>query len=410
MTAAALVPALLAPAASSSAETVTSLADSGPGTLRAAIANTPAGGTVDFEPGLDGTIELADVLEISKDLRIDGPEAHDVEVSGMGATRAFHVYGAGTAVVIDDLTIRRGLTPAGEPWGGGVLVTGGDLIRLVRVAVLDNEARGDVAPLGGGIAVGSSRLELVESTVADNRASTGGGGVVVRLSATFDVVNSTIAGNSAPIGGGLLALDDASGAVRASTLTGNTAELRGPAIGAAPTAGVTVAHSLISGNRPAGLPACDGPVVSGGENVVDSICFTDPDGESPPRLDPAVPAVPVLPPQAQAASASARLLGSSTRARTTGQFTVRLRCEAVGAPRCAGSLALKLGARRLSHPFSIAAGGEAVVRLRLSPGDRRRLAKRRSLRSAVTLVTTQPDGSRRTTDQRPFVLLRARRR
>ena len=50
------------------------------------------------------------------------------------------------------------------------------------------------------------------------------------------------------------------------------------------------------------------------------------------------------------------------------------------------------------------------MRLRLAPGDRRRLAKRRSLRSAVTLVTTQPDGSKKTTHQGALRLLPTRRR
>src|SRR5215813_7532273 len=38
--------------------TVTNLSDHDPGSLRDAIATTPNGGTVDFEPGLTGTIIL----------------------------------------------------------------------------------------------------------------------------------------------------------------------------------------------------------------------------------------------------------------------------------------------------------------------------------------------------------------
>jgi hypothetical protein len=45
----------------------------------------------------------------------------------------------------------------------------------------------------------------------------------------------------------------------------------------------------------------------------------------------------------------------------------------------------------------------------LSAADRRRLTRKRSLKSAVTVVTTQPDGSRLTTHQGAFRLLTARR-
>ena len=81
--------------------------------------------------------------------------------------------------------------------------------------------------------------------------------------------------------------------------------------------------------------------------------------------------------------------------------------EPVGTARCAGSLTLRLGARKLRKAYSIAAGQKALVTLKLGAGDRRRLARRRSIRSAVTVVTTQPDGSRRTTHQGSVKLLRA---
>ena len=51
--------------------TVTTLADAGAGSLRQAILDTPAGGTVDFQPGLTGTITLTSgELAINKNLTI----------------------------------------------------------------------------------------------------------------------------------------------------------------------------------------------------------------------------------------------------------------------------------------------------------------------------------------------------
>jgi hypothetical protein len=105
-------------------------------------------------------------------------------------------------------------------------------------------------------------------------------------------------------------------------------------------------------------------------------------------------------------SATAVLVGSKTKAGKGGKLKLRLRCTAVGADRCAGSLTLKLGKRKLTRAYSIAAGKQAVVTLKLASGDRRRLARKRSLRSAVTVVTTQPDGTRKTTQKGSHKLVR----
>ena len=66
-------------------------------------------------------------------------------------TRVLHVFGAGTEVQIDDVTIRAGRSDGNEALGAGLLVTGGDLVQLVRAAILGNEVtRTTSVPLGGG--------------------------------------------------------------------------------------------------------------------------------------------------------------------------------------------------------------------------------------------------------------------
>ena len=73
--------------------TVRNLADSGPGSLRAAItaANTnPGADLIGFAPGLRGTVALTSgELGITDDLRIDGPGASRLAVSGNDASRVF---------------------------------------------------------------------------------------------------------------------------------------------------------------------------------------------------------------------------------------------------------------------------------------------------------------------------------
>ena len=63
--------------------TVTNLMDAGTGSLRQAIADTPAAGTVDFDPGLSGTITLTTgQLMLTRNLILTGPGVDAIMVSG----------------------------------------------------------------------------------------------------------------------------------------------------------------------------------------------------------------------------------------------------------------------------------------------------------------------------------------
>src|SRR5262249_45409401 len=100
--------------------TVMNLADSGPGSLRDAIASTSAGGTVDFQPGLTGIITLTSgELALNKDLTIAGPGASVITVSGNHASRVFDVAAPETVVILG-LTIADGRSLS----GGGILNAG----------------------------------------------------------------------------------------------------------------------------------------------------------------------------------------------------------------------------------------------------------------------------------------------
>src|SRR5207253_174398 len=90
--------------------TVISTADSGPGTLRDAIATAPSGSTIDF--AVTGTIVLTNgELLINKDLVITGPGAATLAVqrsmaSGTPDFRIFHLTAGST--VISGLTVSNG--------------------------------------------------------------------------------------------------------------------------------------------------------------------------------------------------------------------------------------------------------------------------------------------------------------
>jgi len=137
---------LLAPAPARAAGfTVTTLADSGDGSLRQAVLDAnalPGADTIRFADGFVGTIGLTGgQLSIADHLTIDGPGADRLAVSGNGQSRVFRISG-GLTVAIDGLTITDGRA-VGD--GGGILNTGSTLT-LDRVVLSNNRGDGAGAP------------------------------------------------------------------------------------------------------------------------------------------------------------------------------------------------------------------------------------------------------------------------
>ena len=158
---------------------VLNLADSGDGSLRAAIiaANSnPGADVVRFASSArDGTIALTSgELSITDSLTIDGPGADRLAVSGSDASRVFRI-GSGAAVSIDDLTVTHGR--AIGP-GGGILNAGA--LTLSRAIVSNNQAVGlpgasiVVDAFGGGI-FNTGTLAVGHTTFVHNRAIGGDG-------------------------------------------------------------------------------------------------------------------------------------------------------------------------------------------------------------------------------------------
>ena len=90
---------------------VTTLANSGPGSLRAAIAIANDGDVITFAIG--GTItNLTGELLISKNLNVLGPGLTNLAISGNNASRVFSIAG-GAIVNLSGLTICDGRAPDG---------------------------------------------------------------------------------------------------------------------------------------------------------------------------------------------------------------------------------------------------------------------------------------------------------
>jgi hypothetical protein len=168
--------------------TVTSLSDSGPGSLRDAIATTPGGGTVDFQTGLSGTITLTTgELAISKNLAIEGPGADVITVSGNKASRVFNL--ANFTVAISGLTIADGQSPNGRN-GGGIYNAG--TLTITASTFSGNPAEYN----GGGIYNENGTLTITASTFSSNSAKYGYGGGIDNIG-TLTITASTFSGNSA---------------------------------------------------------------------------------------------------------------------------------------------------------------------------------------------------------------------
>jgi hypothetical protein len=246
---------------------VTNLNDADLGSLRQAILDTPAGGTVDFQPGLTGTITLTSgELAISKDLTIAGPGADVLAVSGNHASRVFDI--AATFIAsLAGLTISDGRVSGTERGGG---ISNGGTLTVTGCTLSFNGTPG----FGGGIYnFGTGLLTVTGSTFTGNAAFSGGG---IRNEGTLTVTDSTFGGNQATgpgaRGGGIDNVASGTLTVTGSTLSGNYVSVGGGCHGGGicneGTGTVTVTGSTLSGNTADGSSGGGGGICNEGTGTV----------------------------------------------------------------------------------------------------------------------------------------------
>ena len=209
---------------------VTTTADSGAGSLRdqvAAAEANPGEDTITF--GVTGTITLASQIAPEESLRILGPGAGELTVSGGASTNVFYLgdhsyYGSGGGdFIVAGLTIANGIT-GGR--GAAVFQRGGDLA-FSEVVLRDNHSNGD----GGAVYFDGDNFSLVDSTVSGNTSMDQGGGLDIRsndsgeyFQTTIDITGSTFTGNEAKYDSGGGRFSDATVTITDSVFTGNVAE------------------------------------------------------------------------------------------------------------------------------------------------------------------------------------------
>lgn len=252
---------------------VTSAGDSGPGTLRQAIAASAPGDLIVFDASLAGAIiELTSgQLVIDKDLVINGSDAPGVTVSGSNVSRVFLVE-ADVVVELRSLVIADGKAPDGtipagaiEAQSGGAIYSEGEL-RLVDCTVRDSRA-GDgaddtfSAPGGHGGGVYSTGSLTVENSAIRHNAAGDGRRWGCILSVCHPLPDEAAASGGS--GGGIYASGPLT--VTASTVISNTAgaygadrpqSAGGDGGGIYSLAPTTIYSSTVSGNAAGGVVEC----------------------------------------------------------------------------------------------------------------------------------------------------------
>jgi CSLREA domain-containing protein len=161
---------------------------------------------------------------------------------------------------------------ANNSGGGGLYAAGSTVTTITDSAIRNNQASAPSGGSGGGLFLVSATLNLISSTVNDNTVSgsnaasgaTAGGGMTLNVSTTATIVNSTISGNSATgsfsnLGGGI----NNGGALEIiqSTISDNTAGsgggLRDSSGGTATLLGTIIAGNLAGGSLTGATADCD---------------------------------------------------------------------------------------------------------------------------------------------------------
>ena len=279
--------------------TVTNGNDSGPGSLRQALAQANDGDTINFDPSVNLVTLTTAELVITKSITISAsPQMVTVQRAPQAPEfRIFHVM-PGHSVEIDGLTISGGhitgdngggilndnstltiahctvsgnaiVTVSSNNFGGGIHNSG--TMTLNQVIVNNNNAvwsgQGSAVPSGGGIS-NTGTMTIIAGTVQSNYGFWSAGGIY--NTGMLTITGSTISdnrtdnpGHFGAYGGGIV--NGGTMTIQDSTISGNTAlggDLQGGEGGGISGNNNTITNSTISGNS-----ALRGGGVAGGGNI-----------------------------------------------------------------------------------------------------------------------------------------------
>ncbi|MGH8091272.1 MAG: choice-of-anchor Q domain-containing protein [Rudaea sp.] len=236
---------VLSPTAFAATYTVGNLNDSGPSSLRDAIAQAnanPGTDTITFASNVSGTITLTSgSLHIYDAVNLQGPGAGTLTIDGGFSTTkpsSPSAYGGYSDIVIDvggaankpaaalaatQITISGVTITGGSANKGGGINAYNALLNVNNCIVTGNYA----SDSGGGIYIGGdySVLTVSNSTISSNSAAYAGGGVATfNGGAAVTIQQSSLSGNSAKYGGGIFVHNDNGNTltITGSTISGNS--------------------------------------------------------------------------------------------------------------------------------------------------------------------------------------------
>lgn len=216
--------------------TVTTLADSGPGSLRDTIAASGSGDTINF--AVTGTITLTSAsLSVNHSLIIQGPGVNDLTITRSGSAPNFRIFYFDNGTwTLSDVTITNGNDSVsgcgiyngngnltlnncvithnlGAPKGGGI---GNNATMTMNNCFIINNFSGNE---GGGGIFNAGALTMNNCTVSNNNAQADGGGLNNTGSLT---VNTSTFDNNSVTGGGSAIFTTTGGTVRNCTFYKNS--------------------------------------------------------------------------------------------------------------------------------------------------------------------------------------------
>jgi predicted outer membrane repeat protein len=263
--------------------TVTNTNDSGPGSLRQALADAQDGDTINFDPSVNIVTLTTAELAITKSITISAsPQRVTVQrASGAPQFRIFHVM-PGHSVEINGLTISGGHIT--DDNGGGIL-NDNSTLTIAHCTVYENAiVSGSFANSGGGI-YNSGTMTLNQVIVNNNNASFSGGGTGapsgggISNTGTMIIIAGTVQSNMGfwSAGGiyntGMMTI---TGSTIGDNQTGNPGHFGGSGGGIVNGGTMTIQDSTISRNRAVGgdHEGGDGGGISGNNNTITNSTIT----------------------------------------------------------------------------------------------------------------------------------------
>ncbi|NIM94739.1 MAG: DUF11 domain-containing protein [Anaerolineales bacterium] len=249
---------------------------------RAIAVHTPTSATIDKFVLQNGSYTHGGALGSSGTVTISDSTIHSSEAT---STMGGGIYNTGTMTVnnceIYDNTSKYGggignrdtitindsqiydNTATGTPsdnFGAGGIYTEGGVVNLVNSSITNNKAD---TRLGGGIYSNVGSVRLTNSSVSGNSAQTAGG--IYKTGGAIALINSTISENTAANGGGIYHWNSTTN-IYSSTISDNAATSKGGGIYISGGT-VNLKNSILSGNSANTGAECYGVLTSVGYNL-----------------------------------------------------------------------------------------------------------------------------------------------